>query len=100
METMEGKSLSNYAWNRTDISPSSSAVTILTELPRLHYTVTGKEVRCLPKFYEKAKIENVINFDAIEVFGLGCPVSSRRKRYLAVVVVVVVVAVVGGGGGR
>jgi len=61
--------LSNYAWNRADISPSSSPVTILTELPRLNYKVTGKEIRCLPKFHEKAKIENVINYVEYELLA-------------------------------
>jgi hypothetical protein len=62
---MEERTLSDNAWNRTDISPSSSPVTILTELPHLHYKVAGKEIRCLPKFHEKAKIEHVIKFNGI-----------------------------------
>jgi hypothetical protein len=62
---MEERSLPKNAWKRTEISPSSSPVTILTELPCLNYKVTGKEMRCLPKFHEEAKIENVIKFDGI-----------------------------------
>lgn len=69
MEAMEEKSLSVSAWNGSDISASSSLVTIVTELPSLHYKVTDKGIRCLPKFHETEKIKYVINFDRMDVIG-------------------------------
>lgn len=61
--------MSVYAWNGSDISASSSLVTKVTELPSLHDKVTGKGIRCLPKFHEREKLRYVINFDGMDVIG-------------------------------
>lgn len=80
------------AWNRTYIYRSGLA-TILTELLRLHYKPTSKEIRYGRTAHKETNTKYVMSVDGIGVIGLRCQIIPRRKRNMAVVVVVAVVVV-------